>query len=311
MKIQYSFPMLILAAGLTGTSPAQELLPAPALEERPAVAPWSRAYACMNSLEFSMGGTRNFQNYDRLPDHGLSQIGHGTNGFEISARYTRFFTKHWGTFFHLGSSLMWLSGTSYEDELYNIYNTKEGTEKVPPFCISTDDYTVGTTYGTILLGAVYRYDVERWSFRPSLGLGMRRQHTRSETSHTLTRYGEDEYYTRVRFSTRDRHGNKHRYMRAFALSPSIQINFTPRNHMYFLSEVSWTVPFRRLTHQTTVHAYKHNEDSQPKNWVDALLWPLFPHSEGEYLGVMESYRQRYRMGNFFSLRFGIGWNIGR
>lgn len=297
-------PLLILALAGTGLAQAQQL--APFLEERPAIASKPRAYGYMNSLELSVGGSRKIGNYDHLPDHGLSQVGDKWAGIEFTARYTHFFSKHWGGFFHIGVSSHRMDEYDYEQGLYDQFvpDRKEGEES--PMTIRAYNRT-GPRYGTFLLGTVYRYDIGRWSFRPSFGLGLRRLHTWGVTEYYRYRADAPQYEERIVFRTENKDGESRRFLRAFALSPNFQINYTPRNHMYFLGEVGLLCPFRRLYQRTIIHAYERPAPLPEEEKTDENLTQQRP----KYLGVVDNFRQSYRMPTPYSIRFGVGWNIGQ
>ena len=100
----------------------------------------------------------------RIHEHnGVTAFGKGA---AASWRYTRYFDEKWGAFLQVE-----LAGTSLNRESYfnKLDKLDGGKYKYYPFKISY--ICPGVVYDGIFLGGTYRYNMDRWSFRPYAGIG--------------------------------------------------------------------------------------------------------------------------------------------
>ena len=135
-----------------------------------------------NSLDLSGGMA--FADTKIHEHDGATAFGKGGAG---SLRYTRYFSENWGAFIQYeceGSSLNKKSYYTKLDELdggkytYNAFKT-----------LST---CPGLVHDGFFLGGVYRFDVERWSFRPYAAMGYANAYLRVNRYYRTDKYGKRE-----------------------------------------------------------------------------------------------------------------------
>jgi len=264
-------------------------LPAFGQEEDPAL-----PYAYRNTLEISIGNARNLKSYSKLVDGGLSQAGANTAGIDFTARYSFFPSRHWGGFIQAEATPYAITDSELEYATRHYYDNKPE----PSDQLYWNGGNMSSSYGTFLLGGVYRYDISRWSFRGRVGAGLRRQSNESFSCRTLNIYSGDEY------------GHAKDYFRAFAYNTSLQCCFTPRRHFFFLAEASWTGTIGHLFQYTEEYQITHgsfNDIVEDPHSPTGYVYAGIPEANYERISCK---RQRISMGNFLNIRFGIGWNIG-
>lgn len=263
-------------------------------------------YAYNHTIDLQIGSGRNLTSYSELPDQGIGVFGHDSWGFDLDLRYTRFFSRHWGAYFQFGILSL---GTHYDDmvePLTHHYNHGGKEVRIDDewYCglISSD---CGSFYDRYLLGATYRYDVGRWSFRPRLGLGIMRQYDSHSHFYVVDNNTHADYEHVDLYSTNSRGETK--TVPAFAYSPSLQICFSTCSHVFISAEVEWTGTIRHLYQRTIAKQYHTSElnDWQPNEFEYFLLF-----GDREFVKKTDDHLTRVHMGNFLQLRIGIGWNIG-
>lgn len=261
-------------------------------------------YAYQNTIEFGIGTSHDYQTYNTFPDKGLGMFGRGGGidnaGIDLSLRYTRFFSRHWGAFFELG-----FDNLEVGDEAISEYLEKNKAKNdpydyftIPEFiCWCSDDN--GSVYPHLMVGPTYRYDFGRWSLRGRVGMGYTRFLNSGAEYHKKN--GDDVKW--VDYAICDKRGETiYNYdKRCFSLKPSIQLTFTPRRHMFISLEVSYLSTFMRANVSEKTYTFKP--------------WEGVP--EGDYLyynqGTWNLDSQKVfstKIGNPLAIRFGFGWNIG-
>lgn len=264
------------------------------------------AYGYSYTIEAAFGNVRNLKSYAQLPDQGIALLNHADLGADLSLRYTQFFTRHWGAYAQLDAFFLEGYSLDMQEPLSECYN--HGSKEVR-ITYDFDDLSQGisSSHGMYLFGAVYRYDIGKWSFRPRLGIGKIHQHSQQNGFYVVDTHTEHDYeqYT---LSTTDRDGRYVRRFNAFAYAPSIQITFTPRLHFFFWTELQWTGTIGYLYQQTRIAQYRATE---PQDWQPESDQYFYIYGPTEYVKKVGEHRERVQMGNFLQFRIGIGWNIGR
>lgn len=288
--------MLLLAAGSITEAWAYDKDEDPPLE-----------YAYDHTLEIQLGTGANLNDYSQLPDEGVALFGHKSWGFEFDFRYTRFFARRWGAFAQIQLFSLGTTDGQMLSSLSPHYN--HDGHKVVAAVDDLWDLTGrnGSVYFVNMVGAAYRYDIGRWSFRPRLGLGVNWQAARYAEYYIIDTNTQD-MYERVELHTEDQAGHSSHYIPGFAYSPSFQVTFSANNHFFFSAEMQWI--------GTIGHVYQHTEAKQwradePQDWHPIEDFVLQPHFlPSHFVQKTDDHRDRLRMGNFIQFRIGVGFNIG-
>lgn len=263
------------------------------------------AYGYNHTVELSMGTGRNLKDYSQLSDLGIGLMGHDAWGFEFNLRYTRFLSRHWGAYAQIDALRLGTSSDQLERGLaphYN-HNGKEVLVSSDILCFSFLDF--GSFYQQYLLGAAYRYDVGRWSFRSRLGAGFLCQSSGYASFYVMDSQTRHDY-EEVQLRTTNNRGEMPDDFYAFAYSPSLQVTFTPCTHFFFSAEVQWTGTIGHLYQHTQAYQYYAYEEQHWKPDEYGFFCP----GRSELIGKTDDHFNRMQMGNFLQLRLGFGWNIG-
>lgn len=264
------------------------------------------AYDYRHTIEYTVGNVQNLKSYPRLPDQGIALLCHDAEDADLSLRYSCFFTRHWGAYAQLDAFFLEGYDRYMLEPLSQHYN--QGSKEVRITYNFDDDCGISSSHGMYLFGAVYRYDVGRWSFRPRLGVGKIHQHSHSTLFYvvdTSTEYDYEEYT----LSTTDRDGKRASRFNAFAYAPALQITFTsPRRRFFLSAELQWTGTIGHFYQNTKVNQWRATE---PQDWQPQNDGYYYINSTSDFVKKVEEHRERVQMGNFLQFRFGMGWNIGR
>lgn len=263
-------------------------------------------YAYNHTIDFQLGTGANLTDYSQLPDEGVALFGHKSWGFELDFRYTQFFTRHWGAFAQLGFFSLGTSDGQLVNTLSNFYY-HNGQKVLAPY----DDWcgVFGNSYGSAyilsMVGAAYRYDIGRWSFRPRLGLGINWQGHPTSYYYIIDTNTPD-LYEEVELHT-ENHAGHSRVVPGFAYSPSFQITFSTCSHFFLSAEMQWI--------GTIGHVYQHTiakqwHTDEPQDWQPYEDYGYIINCPTHFIQTTDDHRDRLQMGNFIQFRFGIGWNIG-
>lgn len=261
-------------------------------------------YAYQNTLEFFGGPSWIFGHYDNLMDKGLGCFGKGvTDGANFQLRFSHFFGRKWGGFVQFSFSPIYGEEKKLGKRMMDDSQVQGDKWSVIDWC-DWGHYGGGCTYGDAIVGVVYRYDFgNHWSLRPRVGIGYRSMGVwgGDETISRNINPNVTEHYHYV-FSICDRHGNEidRSRTRRWACKSSLQLQFTPRHHLFFSAEVGWSSTMGHLYQSTTRHHYFEEE---------AHVEGLYRRNEITISRDQRVNRVR-QMGNFLDLSFGIGWNIG-
>jgi len=274
------------------------LIPANVWAEEEEEAPRQIAYAGKYSLEFQIGSSQNLKGYSKLPDDGAAVLGAGVLQTMVGGRLTMFQDKHWGYFMEFYFSMR----TTDNEQLYKKYKNlgirNYDGSAAEKHCYMVDD--IGS--GNLMLGAMYRYDISRWSFRPRFGMGWRSFQDAEngvvfDQKNSLSEHTYHEYMSSLENRSKT---SAHAY-NAFVYSPGVQVCFTPHNRMFFHLDFSWMGTLSKLYQ---VNSYQVINERETIDTEGRFYW-----KQTEY--PAETHRQRVSMGNFLNIRLGIGWNIGR
>jgi len=267
-------------------------------------------YAYNNTLEIFGGRSFNASRYPGLIDKGLGCFGKGIDdGANFQLRFSRFGFEniHWGWFAQFEISPMW--GGEYTLQNHAAadcgWSGKDFERENSQYYVCFEPRGGGGIYCQALVGAVYRYDfAKHWSLRPRVGIGYRSMNNNCEgVMISLIRPDNRAEVYQYDFDICDKKGNDlETRARSFAYNTSIQLQFTPRRHMFFSAEIGFSGTIGHLYQRTTVDHYvlgTYPEYGYP-NWAE----------EYEATTVMRVNRVSH-MGQFIDFSFGIGWNIGR
>lgn len=265
----------------------------------------SLEYAYQNTLEIFGGPSWIFGNYDNLMDKGLGCFGKGvTDGANFQMRYSYFLGRKWGGFVQFSFSPIYGNSGKLKRCLMEDRGLQGDEWYVNDYYCDWGRQGGGCVYADAIVGVVYRYDFgNRWSLRPRLGIGYRsmnikggddiisRDITPNLTEHYQTLYGICDGFGDVSGRSRTRR---------WACKTSLQLQFTPRRHLFFSAEVGWSSTLGHL-YQSTVYRHWFTEE--------VYLDGTYRYQDLEVVKDRRVNRVR-QMGNFLDLSFGIGWNIG-
>lgn len=263
------------------------------------------AYGYNHTIEAMAGNVQNLKSYAQLPDQGIALLNHDDLGANLSLRYSHFFTRHWGAYAQLDAFFLEGYSLDMQAPLSECYN--HGSKEVRITC-DFDDLSQGisSSHGMYLFGAVYRYDIGKWSFRSRVGIGKIHQHSSRSRFYVVDTHAEHDY-EQFTLSTTDSDGRFVRRLNAFAYAPAIQITFTPRRHFFFSTELQWTGTIGHFYQQTRIDQYRTTE---PQDWQAESDQYFYIVGPSEYVKRVGMHSERVQMGNFLQFRIGIGWNIG-
>lgn len=308
-------------------------LPAKAQEEETEEPSYRLEYAHMHTIEFNGGWTWNMNQYNHLPSYMAGFLGDNGNGMAFKLRYTHFVKPQWGLFASAEFSNIW-GDMRLDNGLYNY-------QKLYPWPhSSTQEDDILNPYTELLVGGTYRWDFgNRWSLRTHLGVGYRLKkfsnyyYARWDNRQTnplaeMMFQIRPDQFEEVQVQACDL---KHRVvdMRgSFSIAPSIQLCYTPNHHMFFSAEVQWSGTMRHFYERINVYNVQQTVTSKPLSKDDYLeTHENYSSSRDcsyifDYRGdklykidyqrtLLTSTDHRVTLGNFLSVRLGIGWNIGR
>lgn len=264
-------------------------------------------YGYDHTLEMSFGRGSNLKGYSQLPDEGVALCGHDCWGIGFDLRYSRFVSRHWGWF----GQINWLSlsndNLQLEAPLSRHYNP-DGREVRVDAGNDCGFNDCGSFYDNYLVGAVYRYDIGRWSFRPRLGIGLIRQFSESAEYYLIEPRHSDRDYQTVELTTANHDGKAYDHFNAFAYSPSIQVNFAAGRHFFFSAEAQWLGTIGHLYQRSVTKQYIADE---PQDWQPEKDGYFWIKGDSRYIKTTDDHLTRFQMGNFLQFRLGLGWYIGR
>lgn len=264
------------------------------------------AYAYQNTLEIFGGWSCVFGHYGNLMDKGLGCFGKGvTDGANFQMRFTRFFSKEWGGYVQFGFYPIYGNSMQLCERMAKESGWQgEDWERFDDF-VCWEREGGGSVYGSAIVGVTYRYDFgNRWSLRPRLGIGYRSMNEYCDNEVICRKYSSNEReFIAYDFDICDKNGhsidNRINRVRRPAINGSLQIQFTPRRHMFFSAEIGLTSTIGHLYQRTSSHRWiaQTDEWGNPRETIEIFPTQTSVHRVGQ-------------MGNFLDISFGIGWNIG-
>ena len=241
------------------------------------------------------------------------------SGGNFDIRYTTYLLPWVGVYAQVGMCRSHESATDYlgalnkadgETYLYKAYSINN-------YSATSKDRMLRNGYGPyVMLGAAFRYDIGRWSFRPRIGFGNGKYIARQFAYEKLIRDGYSEAPTIYYFSLYneskdyliDSKESECRSTNATILMASAQVTYTIRDHFYFSLEAG----LRNSPTKLKIHekVYTATSGYNPTNWPEAI----YEASEkGKWTFDKNTYQDNYvskRIGGSAYLQFGIGWNFG-
>lgn len=264
-------------------------------------------YANRFTIDLSMGETIGV-GHVRGYDHGMSLRGDNDVCLDLQARFTRFFSDHWGGFVSFGLYSPDIDPEYYLERLDDYHPAYCHDDPDPAIPYGCWDYYVPSDAFTWLLGPTYRYDYGRWSFRARLGMGqttfsydhdlcnrtfVRHDAVYEMNSSTITDC-EFELIDLDYVNNRRAKGSQdHKHL---AIEPSVQTTFSVGEHFFVSAEVAYRFLMGHYYERMTV---------TPATCTDNIS----PHYEPN--GKAQSTYTRVSPCDLFSFRLGLGWNIGR
>lgn len=265
----------------------------------------SLEYAYNHAIDLQLGTGRNLTNYSELPDQGIGVFGHDSWGFDFTLRYTRFFSHHWGAFLQFGLLILDTDYYQMEEPLAKHFNHGGKEVRIDDIPICGFFGSCGSSYDKFQVGAAYRYDLGRWSFRPRLGLGIMRQDVSRSYFYVVDTNTQDTFEEVRLYSTNSK--GQTVIIPAFAYSPAIQICFSTSSHFYLSAEAEFTGTIGHLYQRTIAKQFRTDE---PNDWQPDEFGNFFIPSYDEFVRKTDDHLTRVPLGNFLQIRIGLGWNIG-
>lgn len=189
--------------------------------------------------------------------------------FGFTMKYQYFFHKHWGAFLSLNGN----SSYPYSEE--KLMNKMEKQPSPHYYTYTGSMNKDDMMQGTYTIGAMYRQDIQSWSFRPYFALGCA-QYMHATTIDYLRKEEGSNQVEQVKVTV----GNNHLLQYGFCLSPGIYISKAIARIVYLTADLSYTVHTREFA----AHYQRSN---------------IYTHE------VLEQYNTKESPGNYLDLRIGL------
>lgn len=265
----------------------------------------SLAYAYPTTVELSLGyaGAPYQVNGDAGRAFGMM------NGVSAFFRFTGMFTKHFGGFFQIGVS----GGNASDLGYFGTLNRADG-----------DKYRYGGEgpdfeyLPMLLAGPMVRFDFNRLSIRPRVGMGVTWFSTYENSYYRIGRDADyrtapatyfHNYYSHPANDYLVENGSysDNYFIPSFVVAPSLQLTYTPKTHFFLSFEAGYNIATRKMA--KTIYRAESVDAYNPETFVEELYlsdrigtWMEGPSS---IVDKIEG-----RIADSFYLNFGIGWNIG-
>ena len=256
----------------------------------------------MNTIDFGSGMTFSSVNINEHPGKTIR-----SNGADISLRYTRFFNEHWGAYIEGEYEYNTVKRSRYFGKVKSLDN---GTYKYNWF--KTGATTPELSFPGIFAGCVYRYDINRWSLRPRVGIGMtdmlfeKSRYYRPPVKET----DAERQAVMIHPAATDKEGEDFSRILA-ACKAGMQFNYSLSRHFHIGADLDLTIFMQR--HEYTTRIYNTQKEEGIKDVGSAiigilLMTPLWKEDYKRTELVSEQKTNCY-LHPIASVRFVLGWDF--